>query len=112
LASFGARLSVVTLGEWGALAAGADGQLDSPAYRVKARDTTGAGDAFHAGFIWGLIQRLDVEAVLRAAHAVAAINCEALGAQGGLPRRSELERFLESQAPARWSEPEEEESGR
>jgi len=70
--------------------------LHCPAFSVEVRDTTGAGDAFRAGFIWALLEGLPVAAVLEAASAVAALNCTALGAQGGLPMRQELEAFLQS----------------
>jgi len=75
-----------------------DRVIESPGFRVAALDTTGAGDVFHAAFIWGLLEGLSVEAVLRAANAAAALSCQALGAQGELPDRKALEAFLESQA--------------
>ena len=89
-------LAVVTLGADGAIAcaAGSTEVVASPAFRVEACDTTGAGDAFHAGFIWGLLQGLDAAATLRTAHAVAALGCTALGAQEGLPDRQMLNAFL------------------
>ena len=88
--------AVVTLGEEGAIAArhGRDDVISSPAFAVAARDTTGAGDAFHAGFMLALIAGADLETTLRTANAVAALNCEELGAQGGLPDRARLEVFL------------------
>jgi sugar/nucleoside kinase (ribokinase family) len=88
--------AVVTLGAEGAIAArnGCDEVIASPAFEVVARDTTGAGDAFHAGFLMALIAGARLESALRTANAVAALNCEALGAQGGLPDRRRLERFL------------------
>lgn len=91
------HLAVVTLGPDGAIAMARDGDrvLESPAFRVEARDTTGAGDVFHAAFVWGLLQGFDVETVLRTANAAAAMSCRALGAQGGLPDRKELAAFLE-----------------
>jgi len=96
LAARARSLAVVTLGPEGAIACAAgDTKVSAtPAFRVRARDTTGAGDAFHAGFIWGLLQGLDAAAVLRAAHAVAALGCTAFGAQGGLPDREALQAFL------------------
>ena len=96
LAEHARGLAVVTLGREGAIAcaAGSTEVIASSAFRVEVRDTTGAGDAFHAGFIWGLLQGLDAAAVLRTAHAVAALSCTALGAQGGLPEREALEAFL------------------
>jgi sugar/nucleoside kinase (ribokinase family) len=94
LAGLGARLAVATCGPEGAIARGGDETLTSPAFEIEAADTTGAGDAFHAGFIWALLQGFDPVRVLRVANAVAGLSCTALGAQEGLPRREELEAFL------------------
>jgi sugar/nucleoside kinase (ribokinase family) len=107
LCALGARLAVVTLGEYGALARFGDRLIESPAFRVEARDTTGAGDVFHAAFVLGLLEGLACEPILRTANAAAAMSCRALGAQGGLPTRSELEAFLGTQRPAAWRDPEE-----
>ncbi len=107
LAEDGARLPVITLGEQGALALCGDETLRSPAFPVKVTDTTGAGDAFHGAFLWGLLEGWGAEAVLRAANAAAAMNCRAFGAQGGLPTRRELEAFLRSHEPGPWRGPEE-----
>ena len=94
LARAGARLAVVTCGDRGAWAQSGREIFHVPAYAIEPADTTGAGDAFHAGFIWAVLQGQTGEGVLRHAHAVAALSCAALGAQDGLPRRDELERFL------------------
>lgn len=95
LGSSGARLAVVTCGAEGAIARWGDRTVVSPAFEIEPADTTGAGDAFHAGFITALLEGGDAERVLRIAHAVAALSCMALGAQEGLPRREELEAFLD-----------------
>jgi sulfofructose kinase len=94
LAGWGARLSVVTLGPDGAMARGNEETLRASAFSVVPRDTTGAGDAFHAGFVWGLLQGLGAAAVLEGANAVAAMSCRADGAQDGLPDRTALEAFM------------------
>jgi sulfofructose kinase len=94
LVSLGARLAVVTLGERGALAREGEREFTSAAFAVEPTDTTGAGDAFHAGFIWALLEGLDAEGALRAANATAALSCLGPGAQGALPSREQLERFL------------------
>jgi len=102
----GARMAVVTLGERGAMAKLGDRWIRSPGFAVEARDTTGAGDAFRAGFLLGLLSGLGPEQTLEWAHAVAAHNCTAFGAQGGLPDRAALEAFLASHRPRPWREPE------
>lgn len=105
LVSLGARLAVVTLGEVGAVAQQGERRIRSPGFAVEPRDTTGAGDVFHAAFVWGLLEGLDAEGVLRAANAAAAMACRGEGAQGGLPTRSELEAFLQERRPADWRGP-------
>lgn len=105
LASYGARMGVITLGEVGALARIGDQEIESPAYRVPVADTTGAGDVFHAAFAFALLEGFDAEGCLRAANAAAGMNCRAVGAQGGLATRAELEAFLGSERPSPWREP-------
>jgi sugar/nucleoside kinase (ribokinase family) len=105
LCALGARLAVVTLGEVGAVARAGEQVIESPSFRVEARDTTGAGDVFHAAFVFGLLEGFGSEEILRIANAAAAMSCRALGAQGGLPTRSELEAFLLESAPGRWRGP-------
>ena len=105
LVGLGARLAVVTLGDRGCLALAGRREIRSPAFPVMPRDTTGAGDVFHAAFVWGLLEGVEVEALLRAANAAAALSARALGAQGGLPTRNELEAFLRDQRPGPWREP-------
>lgn len=102
LEKLGARAAVATLGEFGAIARVEGRFVRSPAFAVEARDTTGAGDAFHAGFIWGVLAGRDVDAVLRAANAAAALNCGAFGAQGGLPDAAAVERFLCTHEQSTW----------
>jgi sugar/nucleoside kinase (ribokinase family) len=70
--------------------------IDSPAYEVPGgcRDTTGAGDAFHVGFLFGMLSGEDVETSLRLANAVAALKCRGLGARTMLPNENELSEFL------------------
>ena len=70
--------------------------LTSKAFEVPGgcRDTTGAGDAFHAGFIYGMLRYEELEACLKLGNAVAALKCRRLGARAALPARGELETFL------------------
>ncbi len=75
----------VTLGPGGALAL-AQGELHYvPAFRVPVVDSTGAGDIFHAGSIYGLLQGWPIPETLRFAAAAAALKCEKLGGRPGIP---------------------------
>jgi nitrate reductase gamma subunit len=56
-----------------------------PAFRVPVVDSTGAGDIFHAGSIYGLLQGWPIPEVLRFAAAAAALKCEQLGGRPGIP---------------------------
>ena len=75
----------VTLGAGGALAYVRGEFYYVPAYRVSAIDSTGAGDIFHAGAIYGVLQGWPVSATLRFAAAAAALKCEKLGGRTGIP---------------------------
>jgi sulfofructose kinase len=81
---FGCRLTAATLGEDGVLAWNGRQLYHRPAYRVPVVDTTGAGDLFHAGFIYALLQGWPLEQQLDFSCAAAAINCMASGARGGI----------------------------
>jgi sulfofructose kinase len=81
----GPRFVGTTLGAGGALAF-AGGRLHyAPAFRVPVVDSTGAGDVFHAGAIYGLLQGWTVPEILRFATVAAALKCEKLGARTGIP---------------------------
>ncbi len=83
-----------TLGHEGAMAL-VDGQiLYAKGFRMKAVDTTGAGDVFHAGFIHGLLQNWEVEEILRFANAAAALKCRDLGGRRGIPTLEVAQKFL------------------
>jgi sulfofructose kinase len=81
---YGCRLAAATLGDNGVLAWDGRQLLQIPAYRVPVVDTTGAGDIFHAGFIYGLLQDWPLERQLDFGCAAAALNCTASGARGGI----------------------------
>ena len=96
LAGLGAHYPVVTLGERGAVGGVGAARRASPAFDVEVKDTTGAGDVFHGAFVVAVLEGAGPERALRLANAAAAMNCRALGAQGGLPTRAELDAFLAS----------------
>ena len=66
------------------------------AYRVKNVDTTGAGDAFHAGYIYGLLRGFSMVERLRFGAAVASLKCTRSGGRTGLPTVGQVRRFLKS----------------
>jgi len=94
----GSLVTGATLGEQGVLIYIRGQFMHSPAFNIECRDTTGAGDAFHAGFIYGLLKGLTVEETLRFANAVAGLKCLAVGARTGLPTLNEATAFLTSRA--------------
>jgi sulfofructose kinase len=81
---YGCLLAAATLGDNGVLAWDGKRSQHSPAFDVPVVDTTGAGDIFHAGFIYGLLQSWPLERQLDFACAAAALNCTAAGARGGI----------------------------
>jgi sugar/nucleoside kinase (ribokinase family) len=76
----------VTRGPQGAWARRRDERtVFAPALRVRVVDTTGAGDAFHGAFAWGLLHRRSLRWTMRFASLVAALKCRALGGRRALP---------------------------
>ncbi len=89
-----------TLGHEGAMALVNGEIVHSKGFPIKAVDTTGAGDVFHAGFIYGLLQNREVVEILRFANAVAALKCRDLGGRKGIPTLGEAQRFLNQSGPS------------
>ena len=63
-------------------------------FEVKAVDTTGAGDVFRGGFIYGLLQDWEVEETLRFANAAAALKCLEVGGRRGIPTLEKAKEFM------------------
>jgi sulfofructose kinase len=91
---YGCRLTAATLGHDGVAAWNGRQLHHISAYRVPVVDTTGAGDIFHAGFIYGLLQNWPLERQLDFACAAAAMNCMATGARGGIEPIETIEAFM------------------
>jgi len=90
---YGSRAVCATLGVNGALAWDGSRFWYAPSYKVHVVDTTGAGDLFHAAFSYGILHRWDLQRILDFACAAAGLNCETLGARGGiraLPKVNQL----------------------
>lgn len=91
----GVRNVVLKLGEYGCYLALADGRREFvPAYKVRAVDTTAAGDAFNGAFATALVRGKDPVEAANWASAVAAISVTRAGAQPSMPNSEEVESFL------------------
>jgi sulfofructose kinase len=93
-ARYGCRLTAATLGEEGVLAWDGKQLLHSAAYRVPVVDTTGAGDIFRAGFLFGMMRGWPLERQLDFSCAAAAMNCMGAGARGGIQRVDAIENLM------------------
>ena len=94
LRAWGVQNVIVTLGADGALLAGSGEPVRYPTIKVRAVDTTAAGDAFVGAYAVGLADGLAAPEAIRWANAAAALSVTQAGAQPSLPRRHDLERFL------------------
>ena len=91
---YGMRVAAMTLGAHGALARVEGRFVYSPAFVVNCVDTTGAGDVFHGAFCYAVLQGLEMREALDLANAMAALNCTALGARGGIKRLEDAKALM------------------
>jgi sulfofructose kinase len=92
---YGMRLAAMTLGPHGALARQNGKFIYSPAFVVNCVDTTGAGDVFHGAFCYAVLQDMPMREALEFANAMAALNCTAYGARGGIRAAGEVRALME-----------------
>jgi len=90
----GASAVVITRGEAGALMAAEGTRLELPAPAMKVVDSSGAGDAFAAGYIYGLLKGWPPERSCLFASVVGASACTALGCTAGVFSVPEVEAYL------------------
>jgi ribokinase len=94
----GVKVAVIKLGGDGALLETREGEsVYLPAFKVKALDTTGAGDGFNAGLLVGLLNDWELKKCVTVANAVGALAVTKLGAITALPYKNELNSFLKEQ---------------
>ncbi|MDH5201931.1 MAG: sugar kinase [Nitrospirota bacterium] len=91
------RLNIVTitLGSRGSITFLKDKYFYIPAFRVETVDTTGAGDVFHGGYIFGILQGWNIMHTVRFASALAAMKCTKVGGRSGIPSLNEVLKYLE-----------------
>lgn len=92
--NLGVKVLTITLGEEGSLTISDKEVIHAPAFEVEAVDTTGAGDVFHGGYIYGLLNGWSLRDTIIFASALAAMKCTKIGGRAGIPRLSEVMKFL------------------
>jgi sulfofructose kinase len=85
LRRYAPKTSTVTLGPRGAYGCDGREEIFSPSIRVKAVDTTGAGDVFHAGFLYALLGGLPFREILAFANTAAGLSCLGIGGRAAIP---------------------------
>jgi len=106
LRDLGPRQVVITLGANGSIGLDSDDVVRQSAFSISAVDTTGAGDVYHGGYIYGVLQGWKMTQCMRFAAAAAAIKCGQIGAQSGIPTLEMIHALLEKEpgpASSAWS---------
>jgi len=96
LRDLGPSRVAMTFGGDGVLGLANDRLVPVPAFAVPVKDTTGAGDAFHAGYAFARAQGLEFRSCLEWGSAVAGLKCRDWGGRRGLPNVREVHRLLEN----------------
>jgi sugar/nucleoside kinase (ribokinase family) len=89
---------VVKLGQRGAVAIQGEKVNSVRGFKVKAVDTTGAGDCFAAGFISGYVEGLSVRKCLKLGNACGALSTRRPGGTAGQPDHVAIKKLFESRA--------------
>ena len=98
LLSEGARLVVETWGERGSLTVTPQEHFVTPAFPVRAVNTTNAGDVFHGAYAAALLEGCDLKETARFASAAAALTCTKMSGFDRIPDRTAVERLLQNRA--------------
>lgn len=85
---------LITLGDKGSYFKNADSELTVKSYKVKAVDSTAAGDSYIGAFAYGLSIGNSIEEALKYASAASALAVTKMGAQPSLPLKSEVDEFV------------------
>jgi ribokinase len=93
-----ARVVTITLGKKGSITCAGGVTIKKNAHKVKAVDTTGAGDVFHGGFAFGILKGYKIDKTIELASAMAALKCLRLGGRTGIPTLRQALRLMKEQA--------------
>jgi sulfofructose kinase len=91
---YGMKVAAMTLGAHGSLARAGGQFYYSPAFVVNCLDTTGAGDVFHGAFCYSVLQGMSISEALEFSNGMAALNCTAVGARGGIGTLADVKTLL------------------
>ncbi len=93
---FGCPVVGMTRGEKGSLILAGNKFIETSGFAVPGgcRDTTGAGDAFRVGLLYGILKGFSIAEAAQTANAVAALKCRAVGARTSLPNVGELQNLI------------------
>ncbi len=94
LRQLGPKEVIITRGTKGSMGVSGEEIIVQDAFKVTAKDTTGAGDVYHGAYIYGLLKGWDMRGCIRFASGAAALKCREVGAREGIPHLAEVERFL------------------
>ncbi|MBW1715158.1 MAG: sugar kinase [Deltaproteobacteria bacterium] len=97
LRELGPKEVIITRGSKGSVGLSHKELLFQKAFSIDSVDTTGAGDVYHGGYIYGLLQGWDAPECMRFASATAALKCRQIGARKGIPGLEEIKEFLSLQ---------------
>ena len=103
LMKYNPRIVTITLGEEGCLGAYFDSSdnvktFRAPAFRSnKIKDTTGAGDSFQGGFIYGLLRNWSMDKVACFSNLCAILKCQRIGARS-MPSAEEVKEYIEKES--------------
>jgi sugar/nucleoside kinase (ribokinase family) len=104
IAKEGTRTVVMKRSRKGCCVYASDQEIICPAYEVEARDTTGAGDCFVAGFLAAHLEGALPERAGLMGNAAGALSIQTIGAVEGLLPRQEFEEWM-ARTPLRCREP-------
>ncbi len=94
--SLGPEIVVLTWGSEGAEVFTPKERYSTAVYDVPVKDSTGAGDCFHAAFLYGILADWNFQHCLDFASAASAILVQKIGARGGLPTLLEVQNFMKT----------------
>ena len=92
--SMGPEIVVLTMGSEGAVVFTPKARCSTAVYDVPVKDSTGAGDCFHAAFLYGILSDWNFQQCLEFASAASAILVQKIGARRGLPSLLEVQHFI------------------